>query len=323
MNGPRVGPFHLLTVGGGLRELLSGTAALPGDWDERLPRPNSLRRASEESKIAVLAAHELLKSSGVSVTERTGIYVGQQQVSLDYCQQFINQSYKDGPRTASPMLFADSVANSIATHLSLTLGFRCSAQTFIGTRVAGIQATLAALEDLEYGAIDQALVVVLGTGTPLTRDGYHAVYSPKLRGRNLPELPVLRGALAFLLRREGEGLPRLLGGALRCDGPRAARQALSGLREAALPKLPPGARALESVFCLVEKRDRPLLREAGIVPAEEAPKLPESFALDPFVRLLLDSARHPDPAGRVVWCLGEEGTAAWLAFDGPLTSSGL
>src|SRR5207248_1680389 len=114
------------------------TLLMPADLDARLPQPNSLRRASDAAKAAVAVAVETL--AGAAVTDRTGLYVGQQQVPLDYCQQFIDASYANGPRFASPMLFSESVANNAATHLSLTLGFKGAIQTFIGSRAAGISA---------------------------------------------------------------------------------------------------------------------------------------------------------------------------------------
>jgi hypothetical protein len=315
VNAPLAGPFHVVSALGGLEDLLSGREGSPGDLDARLPAKHSLRRASDESKMAVAAAHELLSGAGVAVTDRSGLFVGQQQVSLEYCRRFVDQSCRDGPRMASPMLFADSVANSVATHLSLSLGFRGSAQTFIGTRAAGLQAALAAAEDLAAGVLDQALVVVLGTGIELTGEGYHAIYSSRQRGRDLPPFPMLRGALAFLLRREGAGLPGLKGGGARCDGrhPDAQVRALQGLAAEA----PAEGRRVASLFSLAEGLGRGLLERAGLS-LEPPESLPESFALDPLLRLLIDSARVPGPAPRTAWCLGEDGVAAWLGFDAAL-----
>lgn len=299
MSAPVAGPFRIALLDGSM-----------GDLDARLPSPNSLRRASDESKVAVIAAADAIRGAGLPVTERTGLYVGQQQVSLDYCQKFVDQSYKDGPRMASPMLFADSVANSVATHLSLTLGFKGSAQTFIGTRAAGIQAALAAAEDLACGAVDQALVVVLGTGTDLTAAGYHAAYRPGARRPGPPAFPMTRGAAAFALRPEAAGLPRLLGGGLCCAGRDEGRQRRAV--EALAAGAPKGGREIASVFRLSRERSLRILRMEG------GDEKPEAFALDPFLRLAEDAARAPGSGLRVAWVLGEEGTAGWLAFDGAL-----
>src|SRR5207247_3373512 len=113
----------------GLRTLTS-TGGF-GDLDARLPAKNSLRRAGDASKVAVVVSTEALRSVGQEVSDRVGVYVGEQQVPLEYCAQFIDSSYRNGPRLASPMLFSESVANNAATHLSLTLGFTGPLQTFI------------------------------------------------------------------------------------------------------------------------------------------------------------------------------------------------
>ena len=201
-----VGPFRLLSTAGGVEDLAAGrtNANAVKDVDRRLPEPNSLRRAGEDTKMAVLAAVELLRAEKMAVDERLGLYVGQQQISLDYCSRFIQASYRDGPRMASPMFFAESVANNVATHASLTLGLRTLAQTFIGSRSAGIQAVMAAAEDVQSGLVETGLVVILGVATSVSRDAYQAVFHP-LRRRSPPESTFLRGAVAMLVRRDRRG----------------------------------------------------------------------------------------------------------------------
>ena len=118
-----LGPFHFISAAGGIADVAAGrerTDAL-AKIDERLPQPNSLRRAGDDTKSAVLAATELLRAEKIAVSDRVGLYVGQQQIALDYCSRFIQASYREGPRMASPMFFSESVANNVATHASLTL----------------------------------------------------------------------------------------------------------------------------------------------------------------------------------------------------------
>jgi hypothetical protein len=285
--------------------------------DDRLPQPNSLRRAGEETKTAVAAATELLRATGTLASERLGVYVGQQQIALDYCTRFVESSYRDGPKLASPMLFSESVANNVATHLSLTLGLRGIAQTFIGTRAAGIQAVKAAAEDVAVGPVDVGLIVVLGVATSLTRDAYHSVYRPFQR-RNRPDVQFLRGAIAMLVRREAPGQPRLLHAGVCCAGrgPEARARAVAGAWSEAAGRLKAGTRVVDSVLELVREAGRAEIRRS-VAAEPAAPDVGECYALDPFVRLLLDGALHPGPAGRAAVCLGEEGTAAVLALDGP------
>jgi hypothetical protein len=314
-----IGPVHVLSTAGGLRDLASGSGrsdALEG-LDARLPQPNSLRRAGEDTKTAVVAATELLRATGTPVSERLGLYVGQQQIALDYCTRFIESSYRDGPRMASPMLFSESVANNVATHLSLTLGLKGIAQTFIGSRAAGIQAVQGAAEDVESGHVDVGLVVVLGVATSLTRDAYLSVYRPFQR-RNRMEVSFLRGAAALLVRRDAAGQPRLLYAGVRCRGRGPADQigAVGSLWTEAEVHLPVGVRMVDSVLQMARDRSRGVIRRCGST-LPPVPDLAESYALDPFVRLILDGLLHPGPEARAVLCLGEEGTAAILALDGP------
>ena len=269
------------------------TLLMPSDLDARLPKPNSLRRASDAAKAAVAAAVEAL--AGTDVTERTGLYVGQQQLPLDYCQQFIDASYRDGPRFASPMLFSESVANNAATHLSLTLGFKGAIQTFIGSRVAGIEALMAASEDVAVGTVDAGLVVVLSFASPLTAVAYGAIYRAK------SPFAVANGAAAFVVRRGPfEGSRALAAAAVRCRGRTHADQVL------ALKGLGSTAATTASVFCLARERSLAALREAlGNVTLREPAG--ESFALDPFLALA-----GGGPKSVVV--LGEEGTAGIVAL---------
>ncbi len=288
----RIGPVHLCLPGA-------------GDLEARLPAGNSLRRASDASKAAVAAGAEALRAARLDAAGRVGVYVGQQQIPLDSCREFIDASYRDGPRFASPMLFSESVANNAATHLSLTLGFKGSIQTFIGSRVAGIQALLAAAEDLDTGAVEAGLVVVLSFASALTSDAFNALYSPLARRRPPPPIPFANGAAAFVVGREGRALAyartRCLGRRPENQG-RAVKELWEDCRSRATAATPAA-----STFRLARERSLAILKAAvGEVSCPEPAA--ESFALDPF--LLLAEA----PAGPwSVVCLGEEGTAGLLA----------
>jgi len=320
-----LGPFHFLSFAGSLEDLASGRSNLESlkDLEARLPQPNSLRRASEDTKAAVVAATELLKAADLQVSESLGLYVGQQQISLEYCARFIETSYKEGPRMASPLMFSESVANNVATHLSLTLGLKGLAQTFIGTRATGIQAVMAACEDVAGGYVDAGLVVVLGVATSHTRDAYLSVYRPFQR-RNREEMRFLRGAMAVLVRRDAPGQARLTFTGVRCCGRKQSPQirAVGSLWREAGARMVDGTRVLASTLELARDRSLDLIARIGETVPIGVP-LGEGYALDPFVRLLLDSRMHPGGEGRAVLCLGEEGTAAMLALDGPARVLGL
>ena len=73
-----LGPFHFVSASGGIEDLAAGRERTYGlaKLDDRLPQPNSLRRAGEDTKSAVLAATELLRAEGIAVSDRIGLYVG-------------------------------------------------------------------------------------------------------------------------------------------------------------------------------------------------------------------------------------------------------
>lgn len=305
------GPFRVLTFEG------APSPAAPADLDARLPRPNSLRRAGEGSKVAVHVASEVLREAGVEVGERTGVYVGQQQVALDYCVEFVDSSYRNGPRLASPMLFSESVANNAATHLSLTLKATGVVQTFIGSRAAGIQALQAAAEDLSAGGIDAGLVVVLSFSNGLTSDAFNSIFRPFARQRRPAPLRFRNGGVAVLLRRPAPERPagrRITFAGVRSCGPGLEAQvaALRGLWEDYRRRHPRPRSLLASAFCLAHSRSREVLRRAL---GDEAPALAdpagEAFALEPVLQLL---EGHAGPA-RAVVCLGEDGSAGLLAAE--------
>ena len=314
-----LGPFRFLSFTGGIDDLAAGRERPDAlkDLEARLPQPNSLRRTGDDTKAAVLAAVELLRAEKLAVSERVGVYVGQQQIALDYCSRFLQASYREGPRMASPMYFAESVANNVATHLSLTLGLKGLAQTFIGTRAAGIQAVLAAREDVDSGLVETGLVVVLGVATSVTRDAYQAVFH-LFRRRQPPEVKFLRGAVAMLVRRDAPGQPRIAYLGVRCRGtlPQSQLEAVGSLWTEAGARMPAGTRVLDSTLTMARSRSLDVIRRVGpTIPFGDA--VGECYSLDPFARLLVDGVKHPGAEGRAVICLGEEGTAGLLALDGP------
>lgn len=314
-----LGPFRFVSPAGEIADLAGGRERpdFLKDLDDRLPQPNSLRRAGDDTKISVLAAAQLIRAVNLPITERVGLYVGQQQIALDYCSRFLQASYREGPRMASPMYFAESVANNVATHTSLTLGLKSLAQTFIGTRSAGIQAVIAAAEDVDSGLVETALVVVLGVATSVTRDAYQAVFHP-LRRQSPPEVKFLRGAIAMLVRRDAPGQPKVTYLGVRCRGttPRAQLDAVGSLWTEADLRMAEGTRVLDSTLCMARPRSLDVIRRIGAtVPLGLDPG--EGYAIDPFVRLLIDGVNHPGSEGRAVICLGEEGTAGMIALDGP------
>jgi len=158
---------------------------------------------------------------------------------------------------------------------------------------------------------------VLGVSTTVSRDAYQAVFHP-LRRQNKPEIKFLRGAMAMLVRRDAPGQPRITFTGVRVMGfgPRAQLNSVGQLWTEADVRMPDGTRVLDSTLVMARSRSLGVIRRIGpTVPFEGDPG--ECYALDPFVRILVDGVRHPGGEGRAVICLGEEGTASMIALDGP------
>jgi hypothetical protein len=130
--------------------------------------------------------------------------------------------------------------------------------------------------------------------------------------------------VALLVRRDAPGQARLTFTGIRCCGrkPRPQLTAVGTLWTEAEVRMTAGTRVVASTLGLARDRSMGVIGRIGETVPIGVP-LGESYALDPFVRLLLDSRMHPGGEGRGVLCLGEEGTAAMLALDGPARVLGL
>src|SRR6185436_2418810 len=93
---------------------------------------------------------------------------------------------------------------------------------------------------------------------------------------------------------------------VRGAGPRAQLDAVGTLWTEADTRMAEGTRILDSTLVMARPRSLGVIRRIGpTIPVEG---IGECYALDPFVRLLVDGVNHPGPEGRAVICLGEEGT---------------
>jgi hypothetical protein len=105
---------------------------------------------------------------------------------------------------------------------------------------------------------------------------------------------------------------------VRCGGREPGQQVrtVGSLWTEADLRMKDGTRVVESTLQLARSRSLGVIRRIGDT-TDVPVALGESYALDPFAKLLLDSRMHAGSEGRAVLCLGEEGTAGMLALDGP------
>jgi 3-oxoacyl-[acyl-carrier-protein] synthase II len=118
-----------------------------------------LRHLSRTSQLACAAAARVAGSLSGVATERIGVVLGSAWASLESVVRFEREAHTAGPRFVDPGLFAETVANVPAGHVSIAFGWSALNATVAAGRVSGAQAIATALELL---AEDRAAVVVAG-----------------------------------------------------------------------------------------------------------------------------------------------------------------
>ena len=89
-----------------------------------------------------------------------GIFVGTSLSYVEHGLQFMSPAYESSPRLVSPLMFPNTVLNSISGWISIVLGSRSINTTINTGQNSGIDALKVALEFLQSKAINKALVVV-------------------------------------------------------------------------------------------------------------------------------------------------------------------
>ena len=89
-----------------------------------------------------------------------GIFVGTSLSYVEHGLQFMSPAYESSPRLVSPLMFPNTVLNSISGWISIVLGSKSINTTINTGQTSGIDALKVALEFLHSKAINKALVVV-------------------------------------------------------------------------------------------------------------------------------------------------------------------
>ena len=89
-----------------------------------------------------------------------GIFVGMSLSYIEHGLQFMSPAYESSPRLVSPLMFPNTVLNSISGWISIVLGSKSINTTINTGQNSGIDALKVALEFLHSKAINKALVVV-------------------------------------------------------------------------------------------------------------------------------------------------------------------
>lgn len=215
---------------------------------DRAPRrdwlsPMAARRMSPASQFAVCAAKMAVEEAGLQpedIAGRTAVVLATTYGAVDTTEGILRQIFLDGPKTISPALFTESVANAPAAHIAIALGARGLNLTVTQHQASVAVALSRAKFELAAGRADRVLVGAVDEITPMLHailDRFKALAVPDPDGaerarpfdRRRTGWLAAEGAVVALLERESDArqrgarvLARLLGAGSAFD-PQAPR----------------------------------------------------------------------------------------------------
>lgn len=120
-----------------------------------------LRRAAEISKFASAAIRLALEDAGIDpgawVSREAGLVTAVTHGAIRFTVEFHESLIKEGPASASPMVFSDSVLNAPAGNASIAFNIRGAAHTVIGDLGAGMLSVSTAIKTMRYSGLKVCL----------------------------------------------------------------------------------------------------------------------------------------------------------------------
>ena len=187
---------------------------VPTEALNELPAHPRLRRASAISKFAAAAGLDAIaqakSATGKIDPERTALVFAASNGGVVYTKRFYHGIIEGGAKSASPLLFPETVFNAPASHLAAILGINGASYTIVGDGAVGVLAVKMASDLIETEWVDSCLLVAAEEADWVLCDAYDKwrlirkeppieLFSDRPRGTILSE-----GAGALLLMREGE-----------------------------------------------------------------------------------------------------------------------
>ena len=132
--------------------------------------PGEARRMSPPSRLAVAAARMALREAGLGEglpDERTGVAISTAFGPSSYSEGLLKQILLEGPESASPILFMESVANAPAAQIAIALKARGPSVTICQREAGALLAVGQAAGDIAAGRVPRALAGTLDEMTPL------------------------------------------------------------------------------------------------------------------------------------------------------------
>jgi 3-oxoacyl-[acyl-carrier-protein] synthase II len=131
--------------------------------------PNESRRMSPPSKLAVVAARMALRCAGLPGTEDDGtaVVVATAFGPSSNTEVLLKQIFYEGPESASPSLFMESVANAPAAQIAITAGARGPSITVCQREAGPLLAVGRAATEIACSRARRALAGSVDEMTPL------------------------------------------------------------------------------------------------------------------------------------------------------------
>ncbi|HWN40612.1 MAG TPA: beta-ketoacyl synthase N-terminal-like domain-containing protein, partial [Thermoanaerobaculia bacterium] len=161
--------YHLVQAP---RKALLVDPALLREW---VP-PGEARRMSPPSRYALATARMALRCAGLGEglpDERTGVVISNAFGPCSYSEGLLRQILLEGPESASPILFMESVANAPAAQIAIAFRARGPSVTICQREAGALLAVGQAAADVAAGRVARALAGTLDEMTPLLHSLLH------------------------------------------------------------------------------------------------------------------------------------------------------
>jgi Beta-ketoacyl synthase, N-terminal domain len=181
--------------------------------EEYLGGARSFRRVAGVTKFALAAMALAVTDAGFSTGgfggERAGLIVGVTHCAINYAVDFHRTLVSEGPLTASPLSFSESVPNAPAGNGAIAFQIRGPVHTLIGEEPVGTQAIELAAGLLQGGFIDRCLVVGAEEWSEVVAYAYGQIDRAARGKADHEETPLLSdGAAALVLETESAAAKR-------------------------------------------------------------------------------------------------------------------
>jgi 3-oxoacyl-[acyl-carrier-protein] synthase II len=181
--------------------------------EDYLTNARSFRRVAEVTRFALagmaLAIADAGFAPGLFGGEKTGLVVGITHGAVSYGVQFDRTLLLEGPLSASPLHFSESVPNAPAGNGAMAFQIQGPVHTLIGEEPVGAQVIDLAAGLLREGRVERCLVVGAEEWNEVVAHAYAQIDRVARRSPDPDDAPPLRdGAAALVLELESSAVRR-------------------------------------------------------------------------------------------------------------------